>query len=404
MVCTLMVGGFAGSGRFRDDGHIDMGSWLAQHTNAREAEGLVRREQLHLLTLLPLFGEALVSGFVGVAQLRLLTKAVTQEREHLAVRDEAVLTKWAKELPVQMFGQVVARWVGLCDDELNDPESGDERLQAKRSVQLHVLPDGTWRLSGVLDPVGGETVRAAIEAAMPKPCEGDTRTLPQRRHDALVDACAESLRNADRAFVGGERPNVTIHVEAATGLSSTPQLFYLSGVTQDMVMCDANVTTVWLDTTGQPFDVETPTSDIPLRNRKAVVARDRCCRYPGCGRPSRWTEIHHIKHREHGGTHEIGNLVTLCRFHHRQVHKQRLKLFWQSETNTLTIEWPNGVTINSPPLPTATARSTLKTRPGRFNPAQTCAGLEAWWRGRSKRELLWVIGESMGLFPPNSDI
>jgi 5-methylcytosine-specific restriction endonuclease McrA len=57
-----------------------------------------------------------------------------------------------------------------------------------------------------------------------------------------------------------------------------------------------------------PFDVGTPESEIPTRNPRAVKARDHGCRFPGCGRSSRWTDIHHIKHREHGGTHEIENL------------------------------------------------------------------------------------------------
>lgn len=51
------------------------------------------------------------------------------------------------------------------------------------------------------------------------------------------------------------------------------------------VMCDATITAVAATLTGIPFDVGTPLTAIPVRNRKAVVIRDQGCRYPGCGHP-----------------------------------------------------------------------------------------------------------------------
>ena len=59
--------------------------------------------------------------------------------------------------------------------------------------------------------------------------------------------------------------------------------------------------------------------------------------------------MHHLKHREHGGTHELGNLVLLCRFHHRLVHRMGLSLSFDTDGLTVLIQWPNGVTLRSPP-------------------------------------------------------
>ena len=101
--------------------------------------------------------------------------------------------------------------------------------------------------------------------------------------------------------------------------------------------------------TGIPFDVGTPQSVVPVRNRRAVVARDRCCRYDRCGRDARWTQLHHLKHRHDGGTHELGNLVLLCRFHHRLLHRMGLKASFDIDGVTLMIEWPGGIVIRSPP-------------------------------------------------------
>ncbi len=357
VLCTRAVGVFAADQGFRDDGYPDIGSWMAANTKARQHEGLTRRDQHQVLDLLPQLAAAVDAGDIGINQLRILTTAVTKERELLAQRDESVLVHWAATLSVFQYAQFINKWAALCDDELHEPIGDEAELLTKRSLTLHQLQNGNWKISGTLDPLSGETVQQAIEAAMPKPTTDDRRTVPQRRHDALVDICAESLRTSDRPIVGGERPNVTLYVEASNGLAYTPQLFFLSHVTRDMVMCDCAVTAVWLTADGKPFDVGTPTSEIPLRNRKAIRGRDRCCRYPGCSRPGRWTEIHHMKHREHGGTHELDNLVLLCRFHHRLIHTNNLTLSWAIDKLTLLVQWPNGIIMHSPPMPTTIAVS-----------------------------------------------
>jgi hypothetical protein len=64
--------------------------------------------------------------------------------------------------------------------------------------------------------------------------------------------------------------------------------------------------------------------DVTPATRAFVFARDkhRCC-VPGC-RSARNLEIHHIVHREHGGSHEPSNLVLLCGGHHDLYHHGKL--------------------------------------------------------------------------------
>jgi hypothetical protein len=70
----------------------------------------------------------------------------------------------------------------------------------------------------------------------------------------------------------------------------------------------------------EPLDVGRRTSVVPASLRRAVIMRDRHCRFPGCDRPPAWTDCHHIVHWALGGRTALSNLVLLCRRHHRAVH------------------------------------------------------------------------------------
>jgi len=52
-----------------------------------------------------------------------------------------------------------------------------------------------------------------------------------------------------------------------------------------MLACDAAVVPIVMNGTGQPLDVGRATRTIPDGLRRAVIARDLGCAYPGCGRP-----------------------------------------------------------------------------------------------------------------------
>ena len=67
------------------------------------------------------------------------------------------------------------------------------------------------------------------------------------------------------------------------------------------------------------LDVGRKTRTIPPSLRRALDARDRGCRFPGCG--LRFTDAHHIVHWANGGETKLGNTVLLCRSHHRRVHE-----------------------------------------------------------------------------------
>ncbi len=68
---------------------------------------------------------------------------------------------------------------------------------------------------------------------------------------------------------------------------------------------------------GAVLDVGRRTRTVPPSIRRALLARDGTCRFPGC--ISRRCDAHHIEHWLDGGETSLGNLVLLCRRHHRSV-------------------------------------------------------------------------------------
>jgi hypothetical protein len=66
------------------------------------------------------------------------------------------------------------------------------------------------------------------------------------------------------------------------------------------------------------------TRTIPPALRRALQARDRGCRFPGCD--GRFTDAHHVTHWADGGRTDLKNLVLLCRRHHRAVHEGGMRV------------------------------------------------------------------------------
>jgi hypothetical protein len=75
-------------------------------------------------------------------------------------------------------------------------------------------------------------------------------------------------------------------------------------------------------------------------------ARDRgCCRFPGCPN-TRYLDGHHIQHWAHGGETKLSNLISLCKFHHRQVHEGNVVVLVLDD-GAIRFVTPNGQAFDS---------------------------------------------------------
>jgi hypothetical protein len=77
-----------------------------------------------------------------------------------------------------------------------------------------------------------------------------------------------------------------------------------------------------------------------MAQRRAVFIRDRHCMFPGCKRPAKWSDVHHIVWWETGGRTDYANLLLLCGTHHHLVHEGGWRL--HGNAYDFTIHTPNG--------------------------------------------------------------
>jgi hypothetical protein len=86
----------------------------------------------------------------------------------------------------------------------------------------------------------------------------------------------------------------------------------------ERILCNGALEVDALTEGGTLLGVGATTRNIPPRMRRAVLARDGGCTAAGC--TSRYRlQVHHIRARSRGGSHDPANLTTLCWYHHHVV-------------------------------------------------------------------------------------
>jgi hypothetical protein len=92
-------------------------------------------------------------------------------------------------------------------------------------------------------------------------------------------------------------------------------------------MCDAEVTRIVFGPDSQLLDVGRSRRTFTGQLRRAIIARDRHCQYPGCHAPPRLCECHHCSHwaRDHGTT-DARKGILVCWHHHDHVHTHGIEI------------------------------------------------------------------------------
>ena len=433
-----MLAAFTAQQGHQADGQYGPAAWLRAVTNITNgaATGAVkwaRRVAAH-----PLIADALAAGQLSASWAKALcdwTDQLPQDRRADADRILLAAAQGGAGL-----ADLAALALEMIERSRTTPDR-DTGTFADRAVWLQTTIGGAGHLTGDLTGPAAAAVTVVLEALSAKGGPEDTRSLLQRQHDALEEACQRLIDSGMLPGRDSQPLQLNVHVDlaelrggpggsgleagwstaraAATGI---PGSVYLTGPDAAAAACDAalvpivtghidwaaldRLTDLFLDTishrqgpyrsaggqfpelTGQtrerlqhtllhcsidllsgpagfpaslrthllparftslsqPLDLGRTTRLIPPHLRKAVIQRDKRCRFPGCEQPPSICQIHHLIPWAQGGATALGNLALFCRYHHTIViHRWGWKITCHLD-GTTTATAPDGRVLHS---------------------------------------------------------
>ena len=327
------------------------------------------REHLRVadrLADLPLLDDALRRGEVSYSKIRAITRVATPENEAALLEIARLSSGHQLETVCRKYRSV------LLHDADPDPEGDRQR----RWVARRDTADGMVRIEAVLHPEEAALVWAALDHSAQQQCreshrvsaetassaptaapdarDGGAHAHPARsrapfdRADALVQIAQGYLRGdrPDRspielvvsvpAEILRRRPTVAPAMAAAPPSSADAVAAKeipdpcdvacladgtcVSAEAARRLSCDCGVVEIVEGEHGAPLSVGRKRRTIPGSMKRALLQRDRTCRFPGCGNRL-YLEAHHIVHWADGGDTSLRNTIACCSFHHRFVHE-----------------------------------------------------------------------------------
>ncbi|MGI5186963.1 DUF222 domain-containing protein [Promicromonospora sp. CA-289599] len=101
--------------------------------------------------------------------------------------------------------------------------------------------------------------------------------------------------------------------------------------------CHSAITRIVFGPDGAVLDVGRAQRTVSGQMRRAVIARDQHCVWPGCDQPPSRCEVHHaITHWADGGNTSVTNSALLCWYHHQLVDAKGITMHWTGKTTTDT--------------------------------------------------------------------
>ncbi|MDQ7802778.1 DUF222 domain-containing protein [Amycolatopsis sp. A133] len=247
--------------------------------------------------------------------------------EHRDSAEENLLA-FAEEAGHKQVAALGARILAHLDPDGTEPDTAEPVVPA-RELFLRRKRTGIWELNGTFDDETGTRASALLDALAERHTtdEGpDLRTLPQRYGDAFSDAVDLALNSPDLPMQAGERAHVMVAVSledlrSGVGRATLGDTGEMSAAEARVHACDSMIIPAVLGEKSEPLNLGRLRRLISAGLRRALFLRDRGCAFPGCHRPPRHCQGHHIRHWADGGSTDLNNLVLLCAHHHRLMHR-----------------------------------------------------------------------------------
>ncbi|MCV2396037.1 HNH endonuclease [Actinotalea sp. M2MS4P-6] len=395
--------------------------WVAQREGG--SVGAARREVglgQALDGSLPRTAEAVAGGSMPFEHAQILASyGMSSDARRAALGsddpevNEAQLVRQAHRMGADRFRKVVQRWAHTVDAA--SAEAEHTAACEREHLTLTRRSDGV-ALTGFLTLEHGEALRIALDAVGGVPAADDPRTAEQRRAVALADAARLVL---DRGLAGAGRavrPHLSVVVsyeslqrqigaaalhDGRTGadLDWLPDAWHTADRRADepaelddgtpippsvlaRLACDSEISRIVFGPGDEVLNLGRSQRTYSGAQRRAVLARDRSCQFPGCGAPPGLGEVHHVDWwaRDDGET-DVARGILVCWHHHDLVHRRQLRItrdhrrwrFWRPDGT----EVPDTAHLDhsAPPTETDRAERCLDLAERRLDLAEPCLDL-----------------------------
>jgi hypothetical protein len=318
----------------------------------------------------------------GTQTRELITTALDEAvKEGTLVTGEGLVLREATVLNADQFRTVARRFATVTDPDTDDLE--DDKAVAGEFLDLSKTLGG-YHVAGFLTDEHGLLLTTAVNALMGAPAAEDTRSPAQRRAQGLADV-ARVVLDTNQASpgaaipphlnvtvswselttqitrttnglcvtcgqmpVGGSRTSTTGTAGDAGGATSTVSGLLTPGgpvftETSDRaprallrrLACDSAITRIVFGPDDAVLDVGRAQRTVTGQQRRAVIARDQHCVYPGCDQPPARCEVHHaVTHWADGGNTSVANSALLCWYHHQLVDTRGITMHWEGKPTT----------------------------------------------------------------------
>jgi hypothetical protein len=389
------------------DGHRSPRVWLSWQTQATRRAATMHVARMKGLREHPLIAAALAGGNISLSWARQIME--WSDQLPTGAREDADRLL----LEAAALGGALSDLHGIFAELRRDNASSDADDDGfdDRAVQFATTFDGAGRITGDLTPRCAAAVDAVLGSLSARRGPEDIRTLGQRQHDALEEACTRLLaadclpdragqpvrlelnitldelaRNGDGSPAGPGAACDAVIQPVITGMVDYELLNRLADAENRRELAGALGSRAVGDRCGMlleqalallsgpsgyaallrrqlagpaaaaslPLDIAGTYDTIPVHLRRAVRHRDQHCRFPGCDMPAAACDVHHLIHRKDGGRHALTNLALLCRFHHHvAIHRWGWQIILHPD-GTTTARSPDGTkTLHSHAPPTA---------------------------------------------------